>query len=233
MRRAFLFAGICAAAFALSGCTHTDTQVSKSATIGWTAPTKRVLLVEPDVKLGELDASCAVDWRADWSKTGSGFVAQDIRGALAARGIDVSDSGTLTDPHEVQLVKLHDAVGGAILLHTVNGGGNFKLPTKSDPLDFTLGPGVKDLRDKFGADYAMFVTVRDSYTTTGRAFLMLGMAALGVGISGGQQAGFVTLVDLRTGNVVWFNWLNSQNGDLRTPAPAQKVVDNLLKGLPL
>ena len=79
----------------------------------------------------------------------------------------------------------------------------------------------------------MFVTVRDSYTTTGRAFLMLGMAALGVGISGGQQAGFVTLVDLRTGNVVWFNWLTSQNGDLRTPEPAQKVVDNLMKGLPL
>jgi hypothetical protein len=233
MRRAFLLTACCASALALSGCTHTETQVSKSAAIGWTAPTKRVLLVEPDVKLGELDAGGSIEWRADWSKTGTGFVAQDIKGTLAARGIDVSESGTLTDPHEVQLVKLHDAVGGAILLHTINGGGAFKLPTKSDPLDFTLGPGVKDLRDKFGADYAMFVTVRDSYTTTGRAFLMLGMAALGVGISGGQQAGFVTLVDLRTGNVVWFNWLTSQNGDLRTPKPAQEVVDNLMKGLPL
>ncbi len=233
MKRAFLTAVVLGGALAVAGCTQSETQVSKSATIGWTAPTKRVLLVEPDVKLGELDAGGTIDWRADWSKAGTAFIAQDIKGALAARGIDAPESGTLTDPHEVQLVKLHDAVGGAILLHTVNGGGAFKLPTKSDPLDFTLGPGVKDLRQKFGADYAMFVTVRDSYTTTGRAFLMLGMAALGVGISGGQQAGFVTLVDLRTGNVVWFNWLNSQNGDLRTPAPAQKVVDNLLKGLPL
>jgi hypothetical protein len=233
MKRAYFAAGLLSIAIAVSGCTQTETQVSKTATIGWTAPTKRVLLVEPDVKLGELGAGGSIDWRADWSKTGTGFVAQDIKGTLAARGIDVAESGTLTDPHQVQLVKLHDAVGGAILLHTVNGGGAFKLPTKSDPLDFTLGPGVKDLHDKFGADYAMFVTVRDSYTTTGRAFLMLGMAALGVGISGGQQAGFVTLVDLRTGNVVWFNWLTSQNGDLRTPEPAQKVVDNLMKGLPL
>jgi hypothetical protein len=225
--------GACALALSLGACVNTISQVSKTATITWDQPTKRVLLVEPDVKLGALEAGGSIEWRADWSKTGTDFVEQDIKAALSQKGIDLTESGTVTDPHQVQLVKLHDAVGGAIIFHTVNVAGVFKLPTKSDPLDFTLGPGVKDLREKYGADYAMFVVVRDSYTTTGRAILMLGMAALGVGITGGQQTGFASLVDLKTGNVVWFNWLTSQNGDLRTPEPAQKVVDNLLKGLPL
>lgn len=223
----------CALALSLMACAVTRDAVSKSATITWNQPTKRVLLVEPDVKLGELEAGGTIDWRADWSKTGTELVAQNIKNALAVHGIEVAESGTITDPHQVQLVKLHDAVGGAILLHAVNIAGVFKLPTKTDPLDFTLGPGVKDLHDKYGADYAMFVNVRDSYTTTGRAILMVGMAALGVGISGGQQSGFASLVDLKTGNVVWFNFLTSQNGDLRTQAPAKKVVDNLLTGLPL
>jgi hypothetical protein len=204
MKSSWTIAAICAAALALCGCVHTDTQVMKSAAISWSAPTKRVLLIEPDVKLGELEAGGSIDWRADWSKTGTQFIADDVRGVLTARGIDVAQSGTVTDPHGVQLVKLNDAVDNAIYLHAIVGG-NFKLPTKSQPFDFTLGPGVKDFADKYGADYALFVFVRDSYTTAGRAALMVGAAILGVGITGGQQVGYASLVDLKTGTVVWFN----------------------------
>jgi hypothetical protein len=55
---------------------------------------------------------------------------------------------------------------------------------------------------------------------------------LGIGIQGGSQAAFISLVDLRTGNIVWFNRLGSTNGDL-TDAPARDVVNNLLEGIPL
>src|SRR5690242_19936058 len=114
MKSSWTLAVACAAALTLAGCTHTETQVSKSAAISWTAPTKRVLLVEPDVKLGELEAGGSIDWRADWSKTGTQYIQDDVRGALLARGIDIQQSGTVSDPHGVQLVKLNDAVDGAI-----------------------------------------------------------------------------------------------------------------------
>jgi hypothetical protein len=193
--------------------------------------------MDPDVQLGELEASGTVDWRADWTKDGKGYIGSDIRGSLVSKGIEVADSGVVTDPHAVQLIKLHDAVGHAIMVHVV-GAGNFKLPTKTDPLDFTLGPGVVDLHDKYGADYALFVDVRDTYSSASRKALQVaGILAAAVGVvvvvSGGEQVGFASLVDLKTGNVVWFNLLTSSTGDLRDPKGAQVTVDNLLKGIPL
>ena len=47
--------------------------------------------------------------------------------------------------------------------------------------------------------------------------------------NGGIQQAFVSLVDLKTGNVVWFNYLVSPVGDIRTPEGAAKMVDKLLE----
>jgi hypothetical protein len=220
------------AALALGGCATTNAKMAQGATsqINWSSNAKRVVLMDPNVRLSELEAGGSLTPRADWTATAKGFIASDIRRALASDNIELVESGPLSDVHLAQLAKLHDAVGKAILLHLYLGA---KLPTKGSALDYTLGPGVTDLRSKFGADYALFTYVEDSYTTAGRAFLMILGAAAGIGISGGQQVGFCSLVDLRTGNVVWFNLLSSMSGDLRTEKPAQDTVNNLLKGLPL
>ncbi len=50
---------------------------------------------------------------------------------------------------------------------------------------------------------------------------------------GGQQVGFASLVDLETGDIVWFNRLVSGVGDLRTAEPARAAVDDLLADFPL
>ena len=62
---------------------------------------------------------------------------------------------------------------------------------------------------------------------------ILAAAILGVGIQGGQQVGFISLVDLETGNILWFNRLISGGGDLRTLEPAFNATDNLLEDIPL
>ena len=46
--------------------------------------------------------------------------------------------------------------------------------------------------------------------------------ALLKGLAGGSQTGYASLVDLRTGRVVWFNNLARGFGDLREPEPARK-----------
>jgi hypothetical protein len=45
---------------------------------------------------------------------------------------------------------------------------------------------------------------------------------------GGQQIAFASLVDLKTGKVVWFNMLSSTVGDIRSPEGAEKMVATLL-----
>jgi hypothetical protein len=213
----------------LCACTTTRKEVAESAPINWTAEAgKRVVLVDPDVELSELTAGGITEARADWTVTGKNFIKVDVASTLQAKGIATSPADSVTDPHEVQLVKLHGAVGLSILQNAV-----LNLPTKKNNFDWTLGPGVGAFREHYQGDYALFVFVRDSYTTAGRALVMLGAAMLGVGIHGGQQIGFASLVDLRTGRVVWFNRLVSTSGNLREEKPAATTVKNLLAGLPL
>jgi hypothetical protein len=75
----------------------------------------------------------------------------------------------------------------------------------------------------------MFVFVRDTYSSgTRKAMMMLGMA------NGGMQGAFVSLVDLRTGNIVWFNQLFTEGGgDLRDGSGAPAFTADLLKGAPI
>jgi len=61
---------------------------------------------------------------------------------------------------------------------------------------------------------------------------IVAMALLGVGLAGGAQTGYASLVDLRTGRVVWFNNLARGFGDLREPEPARETVEALLKSFP-
>jgi hypothetical protein len=50
-------------------------------------------------------------------------------------------------------------------------------------------------------------------------------------VPGGQQVAFASLVDLKTGSVVWFNVLTSGVGDIRTPEGANQMVGKLLEKL--
>jgi hypothetical protein len=93
---------------------------------------------------------------------------------------------------------------------------------------------VSELRNATGADYALFTYIRDSYTSGGRAALrVLGFLAGGGDIGGGMQVGVATLVDLRTGKVVWFNLMERQTGDLRDEKGTKLTVEQMLKGFPL
>lgn len=190
-----------------------------------------VILVTPDIELSELTAGGANAPRADWTRTAIALTGRHITAALAARGVTVTPADTAGDAREAQLVKLNSAVGNAILLHLYYS--PIKLPQKGDALDWTLGPGVGRLRAHYHGDYALFVHVRDSYSSTGRQALIGVAALLLVPVPGGFQSGFASLVDLRTGKIVWFNRLLSVNGDLRHDDDARDTVGELLKGLPL
>jgi hypothetical protein len=213
----------------LGGCTQTVTKLAAEAPVNWTAERgKRVVLVDPDVELSELTIGGVTEPRADWTRTGKDFIRADIADVLARKSITAVASEELTDPHEIQLVRLHGAVGTAIMANAI-----LNLPTKGKNLDWTLGPGVSAIRDHYGSDYALFVYVRDSYSTASRAALIATMAIVGVGVPGGLQVGFASLVDLRTGKIVWFNRLASSSGSLKEAKPAATTVNNLLNGLPL
>lgn len=191
----------------------------------------RVLLMQPDVEISELTAAGLAEPNAAWTATARANVEQALDAFLAEKGARLIPQGeTVNDPQEIQLVKLHEAVGASILVHTYLE--QAALPTKPD-FDWTLGDEAAVLRRNHGADYALFLNFRDSFSSGGRVAFMVAAAVFGVSVPGGQQTGFASLVDLRTGDVVWFHTMLSSTGDLREPEGARTAVETLLTQIPL
>jgi hypothetical protein len=220
----------------------TSTKVLKPEAAGTFDPTSaRVLVLPVDVEVSSLLASGMTEPRADWTELARGHVQNALRARIERSKAKVVDPrGDLFAPESphLQILKLNEVVGISILEGKL---GTTPLPTLKDRFDFTLGPDVQALGADLDANYALFVYVRDSYASGGRQALIAGGVAACLGTlgmfcvvpSGGTQLGFASLVDLRTGNVVWFNRLISSTGDVREAAPAAKAVDTLLKDFPL
>ena len=195
-----------------------------------------VVIVEPDIELSEVLAGGVQEPRKEWTETARRLYPAAVHDRLTAANTPqrpdyLIPKDLAPESRLGQIIRLNEAVSISVLNYTSPG--NY-LATKGKRLDWTLGPGVEELRKATGADYALFTYIRDSYTSSGQAALrVIGLLLLGGDIGGGQQVGVTTLVDLRTGQVVWFDFLAKQTGDLRDPQGAAATAANMLKGLPL
>lgn len=201
----------------------------------------RIALIEPDIELSLVTAGGLREPRREWSDAARRLFPEAVRRWLAESGgaqghpVDLPDD---LDPTSRvgQIVRLNQAVALSIAAYSMPGS---QLATKGRRLDWSLGSGVNALREQTGADYGLFVYVRDSYASAGRkalrVFGILAGAAMGsyLDIGGGQQLGVATLVDLRSGRVVWFNLMSNSSGDLRDAVGAEKTARQMLDGLPL
>lgn len=195
-----------------------------------------VVLMDPDIELSELSAGGMQQPKAEWSEAAEKLMTAALEEHFGEKSLALQRYRAPADPqarraHE-RVVNLHRAVGQSIRAHKYPNLPS-TLPTKEKSFDWTLGEGAKKLQADIGADYALFVHVRDSYSSPERIALMFGAALLGVGIPGGVQVGFASLVDLHTGEVVWFNQTVNSMGDLREAKPTPEQLTALLDQLPL
>ena len=224
------------ASVALAGCVQTR----QYADVQFAPPQGdyKLLVMRPDVSVGSMTTGGLVEPRADWTEAARAKLLAALQAQQAARGgnvrvLDRRDSLPNVAPETIaELERLHYAVGSSIALHKYSGA---YLPTKRGKgLDYTLGEDAVALGRRTGFDYALFLHAEDSFASTGRVALqVLGVAGCFVGfcapnIGLGQQMAYASLVDLRTGEVVWFNLLQSQLGDIRTDKGAAEMVERLI-----
>lgn len=222
---------VAAACLALAACTTTNTKVALGADQA-PPPGARVLLMQPDVQLGLLTASGVTEPRADWSQSGQANLAREIQSQLNTRShtLKVSDPDSLMEGRQGQLLRLHQAVGESVLMFNY---GPFKLPTKPG-FDWTLGSGAQAIAAAQQVDYALFVRGQGSYASGARVAAAVGMSMLGVAVPLGEQRVFASLVDLRTGQVVWFNVaVAGPQADMREGEGAASLTASLLEDIPL
>jgi len=232
-----------AACAALSACVQTR----QYADVQFTPPSGdyKLLVLRPDVTVGSIATGGMVQPRADWTEQARASIVQALRAQQASRGGNVTvieHRNQLSGVSEQELAdveRLNFAVDQSIVLHKYLGDG---LPTKRGRgLDWTLGADAVRLGQKTGYDYALFLHAEDQVASGGRIALgILGLAGCFIGfcapnVGGQQQLDYASLVDLKTGEVVWFNVVAAGSqvpgikfGDLRTPAGAAQMVDRLL-----
>lgn len=195
--------------------------------------TARILIFTPDVELKILTMAGGMEPRADWSQQGRDNIAGELASTIKAGGhpFQTLAAADAMEGHNGQMLRLHEAVSGSILTFNYLG---YKLPTKKTGFDWTLGEGAKVLGETYGADYALFTYARGSWSSGGRKAAWLAMAALGASIPLGGQTAAASLVDLKTGQIIWFNMTTaSPTADMRTPTGAAALTKALLKDLPL
>ncbi len=231
-RRSARAAGILFLLFIVGAC---QTATLKTTNVFEPVPNARVLLMAPDVELSEVQASGMLEPKAEWTARAERHIGAALDRMMAERNLDLVRYSLPADPARAaahgRLVHLHGAVGSAIRIHKYIQ--PMLLPTKKDKFDWSLGPGVAALREGHGADYALFIHVRDSYTSPGRAAVIVAAAILGAGVQGGSQQGFASLIDLRSGEVVWFNAIGGAGTDLRKPDTAGEMLEELLAEFPV
>lgn len=215
----------------IGGCAAGTANVAQIDRLERTGEDTRILLMTPDVKYYLWTASGMTELQAEWTE--------------AARKNFISSSKAFAKEHDADLVvmgksvgndelvrryeNLHAAVGNTILTNYFGGA---QLPSKAGGFDWSLGPGVAEIGERYSADYAMFVFYRDYQSSGGRVAMSVLAAALGGGMATSAEFGFASLVDLKSGDVVWFNRVTAGAGELRDPAGATRTVNKLFKDLP-
>jgi hypothetical protein len=234
---------VLAASFALTACVQTR----QYADVQFTPPKGdyKLLVLRPDVTVGSLTTGGMVEPRADWTEQARTNIVGALRAQQAARGGNVTviehrdELPGVTEQELADVERLNFVVDQSIVEHKYLGD---YLPTKRGKgLDWTLGADAVKLGQKTGYDYALFLHAEDEVASTGRIALgVLGFAGCFIGfcapnIGGAEQLDYASLVDLKTGEVVWFNVVDAASqvpgikfGDLRTPQGAAQMVERLL-----
>ena len=220
----------------LAACVSTTRTASTIDRLETVEENPRILLMPPDIKYYLLTAGGVTEPNKEWTDAAQYNFSVALQEYAEKAGTDlvtIDRPGALGDEEE-RYRRLHAAVGMTLQQHHF---GMMPLPSKALPdnqrkFDWSLGPDVSQIGEKYGADYMLFVFYRDYQASGGRVAFSILAAAVGVGVATGYEGGFASLVDLKTGDVVWFNTVAIGSGEMRDPNGARTAVEGLFKDIP-
>jgi len=214
----------------VAGCETTPSNVQQLDHLESVGDDPRIVLMPPDIRYYLLTAGGVPEPNAEWTTAAQENFAVAMVDFAESIGADLSvvHKDDLSRD-EIRYETLHSAVGMTILTHHF---GMTKLPSKAGAFDWSLGPEINSIARDHDADYALFVFYRDYQASGGRVAFAILAAAAGVGVGAGSEHGFASLVDLKTGDIVWFNVVVAGSGELRKEEGAATAVAKLFKDIP-
>jgi hypothetical protein len=202
---------------------------------------KKIVLLPAEVSVSEVSAGGVVEKVQAWTDQAKTNIDSALREAAKTSG--AFELAPLPDlsPTDKQTVEQHLALYALVAAEawTHSRSQDPAWAHKKAHFDYTLGPGLKFLRDKTGADAAMVLICEDYISSGGRkamlVFATLLSAAAGVVAIPQGAPSFVSggVVSLEDGNIQWFNYsLEQGSADLRNAPDAQRMVDTTMRAYP-
>lgn len=195
----------------------------------------KVIVIEPDVEVKEVSAGGVPEKIDAWSLQAKQNLASALEKQLVSKHyfekvvlpeLSLESMATLNEH-----VALYDVVGQNAFFY-----GRAVFPAweqKKKAFDYTLGNGLKDIGEKTGADAALFIIGQDYVSSGGRKATRLLAAMLGVVLPPSPTFVSVGLVELKTGNVLWMNYLMAADSeDLRKATDVDEILTEIFSKYP-
>ena len=216
--------------FFLYGCSSFNTEPKfKISVFEESAP--KILLMPVDIEICELTVAGLCEPNALWTENSKKNVIIGFNKIIELRNGSVVNFDNSSKKEVInQLIKLHTHVGYEIINNEY---GQLKMPTK-EKFDWSIGKKVSILKKEYKSDYALFMFIRDQYSSTERMIYNVVTALLFPGVIplGGTQTAFASLVDLKNGDIIWFNGYYRSFGDIRDVDSAIQTLDKLFEQFP-
>ena len=234
--------GSLAAVAILAGCAATPNASVHESIAGKTEQRmpRKMLLLPADIRVHEISAGGVVEKVDDWTISASNHAMKSVR--------EIAGSKSLFEPKEVpalaeaekhvldQHLALYELVAASADLSKSGPFAPWRERAKT--FDYTLGPGLRELAERSDLDAAVIVIGSDYISSGGRKATMalgiLAAALTGVAVIpvGGTAYVSVGVVDLRSGNLLWFATNRGQTDDLRQEQQVRAVLDKLFIDYP-
>lgn len=232
--KTFLLFILLALLLSLSACTVAGKPSIGSELKGGSAELPSQLLVLPvTVSISEISAGGLVQEDPVWSKEGEEamtfalreFFAKDPSTSLVDMPELTAEESELVHEH----VLLYDAVASqAFIAANMPAVGWSHL---TNDFHYTLGDGLRFLKQKTGADAALIILGNDSISSGGRKTMVAVAALMGVGMPLGSSRLMVGVVALEDGDILWFQNCSAHgNLDLRKAEDAVVLFDKAMEG---
>lgn len=190
-------------------------------------------MFKPDVSVAEMTTGGLDQPKSDWTKQAQTAMENAFAASFAERGLTMKPLPELKGEDAKSLttyLNLLKIVTNNAMAHQLYAGE--ALPTKNGALSWTLGPGIAKLGEVIDADYAVTFFSRDSYISEGRKAAETVSSLMGEAMSTETHAGSMSMIDLKTGDLVWMNVDVLLSGDIRENEGAMLRVEQLLRSFP-
>ena len=216
--------------FFIYSCSSFNTEPKYTIRV-FTQDSPKILLMPVDIEICELTLAGMCEPSASWTQNSRENIITNFEEILNKRNAILNKYNMNEQNDEIiQIIKLHTQIGQEIINNEY---GQYKMPTK-EKFSWSIGKKANLLNRNYTSDYALFLYFRDQYSSDERVIYSILTAILFPGVIpiGGRQMAFASLVDLKNGDIIWFNGYYRSFGDVRDLESAKKTLNKLFEQFP-